>query len=276
MLRHLVTALLLCISGGAMADAATSYARGLEAARAGDWEAVERHMLEALRHQPDPSARARFSGLRGEPYVPHHYLGLAAFHRGDCRSARLQWAHADVAAIVERQAALKAEMTAALAECTRRFEALRPHPPQAEPQVASVPAVEPAAPRPAPSKANTPRPQATASEAGAQPRAAVRAGDGPDPALRAALQAYLDGRYAEVLELDAGRLPDARSRAHGFLLRAAARYTLAELGDDGAGDEPALAAEVRAALREDATLKVDERYFSPRFGRRFAELGRGG
>jgi hypothetical protein len=254
-LRSLLPGLLLVVSGAAWADAASSYSRGLEAARVRDWPAVQQHMEAAMRAQPEPSQRARLPGLRGEPYVPQYYLGLAAYHQDDCRGARLQWNRSDVMAVIDRFPDLKGSVDSALAECTQRIAALAP--------ARSVPV-----PDPEPTVMQAPPPKiAVAQPPPSRPLAAA-----PPAALQNALQAYLEGRYTDVLGLDAARLPDARSRAHGHLLRAAARDALGHLGDTRAGDERALREDVRAARAELPALSLDSVLFSPRFRSRFEQL----
>jgi hypothetical protein len=256
-LRGSLFLLLAVASGAAVADAAASYSRGLEAARAQDWAAVTRHMEDALREQPEPTLRPRLPGLRGEPYVPQYYLGLAAFHQGDCRGARLQWSRPDVNAVLERLPSLKGSVDNALAECTRRVAELSP---ATTPATATTPVTattEPSATPPPPAKTTPTR-------------------GGAPAALRGALDAYLAGRYGDVLDLDPAALPDPRARGHGYLLRAAARHALAQLGDPRGNDQSALSADVRAARREQPGISVDATLFSPRFRSRFAELADGG
>ena len=240
------------------ADAAGSYSRGLEAARVEDWPAVQRHMEAAIREVPEPAQRARLPGLRGEPYVPHYYLGLAAFNQGDCRGARLQWNRSDVMAVVDRLPTLKGSVDSALTECTRRIAQIAPARPGDSPtSVAATPTTTP-----------PPPPKTQTQPARTQP---ARIEGGVPQGLRTVLDAYLAGRYADVLRLDPATLPDARARAHGYLLRAAAREVLTRLDADGGG-ERALRDDIRAARRELPGLKVDSTLFSPRFRSRFEEL----
>lgn len=252
---------ILLLSGTALlhADTASHYSRGLEAARAEDWPALQRHMEAALREQPEATLRARFPGMRGEPYVPQYYLGLAAYRQDDCRSARRIWSRPEVMSVIDRLPGLKSSVEAALTDCTQRLAQLRPATatdPEPEPAVAQT-----AAPSSTETRAPPPRVAQATATAGAPPRA-----------LRAALDSFLDGRYGDVLDLDPSTLPDARARAHGFLLRAAARHHLGQLGDALGSDERALREDARAARRELPTLKVDATVFSPRFRSRFEEL----
>ncbi|HRQ65422.1 MAG TPA: hypothetical protein PKZ76_11290 [Xanthomonadaceae bacterium] len=257
-LRGYLFLVLVLASAAALADVATSYSRGLEAARVQDWAAVTVHMEEAIRGQAEPALRARLPGLRGEPYVPQYYLGLAAFHQGDCRGARIQWSRPDVSAVLDRLPSLKGSVDQALTECTRRVAELSPTttPASAATETVTTPAQPPKA---------QPTPTSVASPRGSAPAA-----------LRNALDAYLGGRYGDVLDFDPTALPDARARAHGHLLRAAARHALAQLGDPRGNDQGALRADVRAARREQPGISIDATLFSPRFRSRFAELADGG
>ncbi len=79
--------LLLLCSAPALADFKAAYRDGLKAAERKDWPKVEAQMRAALAEEPSPNARVRFYGMRYDPYIPHFYLGLAAYSRGDCRAA---------------------------------------------------------------------------------------------------------------------------------------------------------------------------------------------
>jgi hypothetical protein len=113
----------------------------------------------------------------------------------------------------------------------------------------SVAVAKPPASRPQP--APTTRPVATAVSAPA--------------ALRKAVQAWLGGRYAELMRAEVGS-GDARSRAQLHLFRAAAAFALAEQAGQAQGNDLDKARqEVRAARSAQSGLQPDEVMFSPRF-----------
>jgi hypothetical protein len=84
-------ALLLLLSAGwlsqAHADFKDAYKDGVRAADDKNWALVESKMREALSQEPNPQAKVRLYGMRFEPYLPHHYLALAANARGNCAAA---------------------------------------------------------------------------------------------------------------------------------------------------------------------------------------------
>jgi hypothetical protein len=73
----------------ALADYKDQYKDGVEAAKRGDWVAVERHMRSAIGERPQEGVR--LAALFFRNYLPHYYLGLARFEQGDCRSALESW-----------------------------------------------------------------------------------------------------------------------------------------------------------------------------------------
>ena len=79
-----------------------------------------------------------------------------------------------------------------------------------------------------------------------------------------AFESYLAGRYADAATIDPESLSGVRARFHAFLIRAASRYTQAQLD----GDEKLLAAarsDAVAARALDARTAPDAAAFSPRF-----------
>ena len=83
-MRALLIPFALLIGNSAWADFKSDYKEGLRAAEKKNWQEVETSMREALRQEPNSQARVRIYGMRFEPYLPHHYLALAASARNDC------------------------------------------------------------------------------------------------------------------------------------------------------------------------------------------------
>jgi hypothetical protein len=90
--------------------------------------------------------------------------------------------------------------------------------------------------------------------------------------LRRYLGLFLNADYQRVAEwANPNRLPEAKDRALGLLLRAAARYRLYVTG--GESDSRLLAqvdADLREAKRLDRNLKPSEKLYSPRLRQRFS------
>ncbi len=87
---HVMLALLLItllITPASYADFKDAYKDGVRAAESQNWTLVESKMREALRAEPTPQAKVRLYGMRFEPYIPHHFLALAAAAKNDCAAA---------------------------------------------------------------------------------------------------------------------------------------------------------------------------------------------
>ncbi len=281
---------LLLAAGAADASWIREYDRGLQAVRQEDWAEAERRFAAALREDGTPQERRRFQGTVFRPYVPHYYAGLAAYRRGDCQQAMQYWSHAPTASVLSQLEEEQAEYRRGVAACqTRLAQATQPKPassapapaqpssaapavavaqpstaPARPPASTSTPAVRPSstpAARPATPVAATPTPKPAA----ARPAAAARSAPA---ALRSAVDAYLSGRYPELLRIDAASAGDGRDRAQVHLFRAAAAFVLAEQAGKAEGSALDNARrEVRAARAAQAALQPDEVMFSPRFRR---------
>jgi hypothetical protein len=87
--------------------------------------------------------------------------------------------------------------------------------------------------------------------------------------LRPLVDAYLAGRYNDVLKLSTSIPPTPRLRWHMLTLRAAAAYNLSQLGQSRDASRIARQA-ADDARRSDPSLKPDSEFFSPRFLRFYA------
>lgn len=286
--------LLLLASGVVEASWIREYDRGLQAVKQEDWAEAERRFAAAIREDAVPQARRRFQGAVFRPYVPHFYAGLAAYRRGDCQAAMQYWSHAPTVEVLAGLQDERNERQSGVNACQSRLAQAQParpaEPAAATPAVArteppattpgrppatgttSPPAV-PAQPRPAQPDRTTATVQApprTAPEPAptTRPATSAPAAASAPQALRTAVDAWLAGRYADLLRMDAGAAGDARSRAQLHLFRAAAAHLLAEQAGqaDGSGLDNARS-EVRAARAAQASLQPDEVLFSPRFRR---------
>lgn len=285
--RWLLIAMLCCV-GTAEASWIREYDRGLQAVRQEDWAEAERRFAAALREDGTPQERRRFQGAIFRPYVPHYYAGLAAYRRGDCQTAMEYWSHAPTAAVLRQLQDEQAEFQRGVAACRTRLAQAAPTPAAPSSPTPSTPAASAPAPsasrapatasatpeRRAPEPATaTPARSAPAPVASAPPPAPSRSAPAPaarsaPAALRSAVDAYLAGRYPELLRIDAASAGDGRDRAQLHLFRAAAAFVLAEQAGQAEGSALDNARrEVRAARAAQSSLQPDEVMFSPRFRR---------
>lgn len=56
-----------------------------------DWNRSISLLRQALAEQPEDGERVRIYGTRYMNYLPHYYLGLAMFKKGDCAGALKEW-----------------------------------------------------------------------------------------------------------------------------------------------------------------------------------------
>jgi hypothetical protein len=92
----------------------------------------------------------------------------------------------------------------------------------------------------------------------------------PPAPLEEAFDNYLAGRYAKVVRLNPEAIPESRARFHAYLVRAAARFTLAQISNDNTELEGARS-DARAARALDGGATPDAALFSPRFRTFFLE-----
>ena len=292
----------LCVAMAAHADYKDNYALGLKAFNDGDFGKARELMQKALAEQPQPAARVRLYGQRFEAYLPQYYLGQAAFKLGDCATAVAQWNVAASRQVVAQFPELNSAQQSGFNACESRLAAKtddKPKPPPAaapEPAPAKVKVAEnPPAPKPeaiaqapppvAPSPADvasspTPAPAKRVDVAVAKPapppvvappvaKPAPAANVPPTP-LQEAFDNYLAGRYAKVVRLNPEAIADTRARFHAYLVRSAARFTLAQIGNDD-GELDGARADARAARALDNRTPPDGALFSPRFKTFFQE-----
>ena len=112
----LLAAMLAAVSGIASADFKRDYAKGLDAAKDGNWSELQTLMSSAVKEEGAPQARMKLYGMRFEPYVPKYYLGLAAYRTGNCAGAVSNWEDASTRSIVGGIPALKSVADAGLSD----------------------------------------------------------------------------------------------------------------------------------------------------------------
>ncbi len=271
-------------SGAGDATFLERYKAGLYAIEAEDWPRAAELMRQAIGERGEASRRLP-KYLYLKPYLPHFYLGLADFKRGDCRAALRSWSISEAQGVVRKRPQYE-QIELARELCRSRKRA--PAPTRTVP---SAPASE-AAPRSGPRPVETAVPPAAARPAPAHKPGPAPAGQPPAPpadhdfvprrlearrletpaeppaaGLLATAAALFDGSYQQVVDqLSAEPPADAYSRAHAELLLAAAELALYLKSGERVVDRLESARrhvlEVRAALPD---LEPPERFFSPRF-----------
>jgi hypothetical protein len=284
----------LCAATLAYADYKDNYALGLKAYNDGDYAKARELMQQAFAEHAEPAARVRLYGQRWEAYVPQYYLGMVAFKQGDCATALAQWNAPANRQVVAQVAEINNAQQRDAASCEQKVVAKaedkpKPQPAPPEPAPAKSPVAESPQPKPAPPQPVAPKPADTAPEpvapakrvdvAVAKPTPPVvtppvakppPASNAPPAPLEEAFDNYLAGRYAKVVRLNPDSLTDSRARFHAYMVRAAARFTLAQISNDNAELDGARA-DARAARALDGRTTPDAALFSPRFRTFFLE-----
>ena len=283
---HAVALALLAAAGTAHADYKDSYSHGLQLYKDGKYAEARQLMQQALDEHAEPAVKIRLYGQVFEPYLPQHYVGMAAFKLGDCSTALAQWGSPanrqiaaqlpDISGEEQRNAATCGQKNVAKVE---EKPAKPPEPVTPKATVAENPppktvVVENTPPKPVapPVKPPPPPVEKPPVEKPAVEKPAVIAKNTPPEPLVQAFDNYLAGRYAEVARMNPDSYADTRSRFHAYLVRAASKYTLSRISADaellkGAQADAAAARALDARTTPDATL------FSPGF-RTFYQEGR--
>ena len=282
-LRKLLALGALFVALPASADYRDSYSRGLEAAKDGNWADVRRYMSDALAEHAEPAVRIRLYGQRWESYVPQYYLGLAAFKQGDCKTALERWRNgAESAVFPGVDEKLRTAKQADTASCDQRLAQTKTDngkPDTGKPDVVKVEPVKPDVTKPDvvktdpiktdPIKVKT-DPVVKTDPIKTRPDVLPVGQRVPQPLIDA-VKAWLAGRYDEVSRINPDAYAEPRARVQALVLRAAARYTLAEL--DGNRDAlEAVRTDLRALRQIDARFQPDATLFSPRFRSFYADL----
>ncbi len=268
------------ISGPLLADWKRDYQRAERAARDGQWAEAEQLFRSAARDEPTPDARKRFEGVVFRDYAPHFWAGISAWRQGACDRAMDYWQDsANSPAVLANIKDFKAQQDRGIADCQRQLAATKPPAPTPTPTPTSPPvATTTPTPKPAPPATTTTSPPASTTRPPAQtttppvtqqtppPRPTPSPGSNrpaPPRELVSAVEAWIAGRYNDLLAINPASISDGRARAHVHMLRAAARHAEADLGN--ASSLQAAQDEVRSARRALASLTPDATLFSPRF-----------
>ncbi len=117
----------LVAPGTARADYKEAYKRGMEQVERGNWPAVAQRMRESLAEQGQEGEPIKLYGMRFETYLPHYYLGLAAFQTGDCATAIDAWRASEGQGAVKKTAQYKT-LLANRKTCEARLAQTTPKP----------------------------------------------------------------------------------------------------------------------------------------------------
>ncbi len=257
----LATGAALLAPAAARANFSEDYIAGLAALDHGEYMRAVQFLKKALEAQSEPVSRVMIEG-NPQPYLPHHFLGMAQFKLGDCAAAQVEWNDPINLRMLGRLRQLRAQEEQLSEQCKPAATAItEKSTKQQNTQSVETPATTPAAapaPTVPPSK-SAPKPT---------PPASSPAAEGPPPALLRAYDDFVSGRYASVAKLDADALAGTHAHFQAYLLRSAARFALARSGDKGQLD--AARRDARAAQALDKSVP-DERVFSPAFRAFYAQ-----
>jgi len=259
---------MLAVASRAHAEYRYDYSHALAAYQDGDYAKAGELFRKALQQNPEPAVRIRLYGQVWKPYLPQYYLGLIAFRQGDCKTALAQWEADQNQAVVAKVPKIADVQQRNAAECHRRLLATsKPPAPaagQAKPAQPKVVA-ENIRQKSVSSPPQNARVPATSHERSKPVASHVdKVSKAPPASLLRAFDDYLAGRYARVESIDPATYSDGHARFQAYLVRAAARFTLARLsGNDE--DLGAARQDVRAARALDDHASPDAIMFSPTF-----------
>jgi hypothetical protein len=216
----IVLAAALLVAMPAWADFASDYVAGLAALDHGDYAQAEQYLKKALDAQSNPVGSVNIGGNE-QPYLPHHFLGMVAFRRGDCTTAGAEWGSAMNRRMLARFNQLRLQEQQLLGKCQPRAAGNDEKPATGQVPSSSNPESQaaPGNPVAAAPTGDTVKPTATAHAA-------------PPASLVRTFDDYVAGRYSQAARIDPAVLTDPRARFHAYLLRSAARFALVRLGAD--------------------------------------------
>jgi hypothetical protein len=263
-------AVALLASAAAHAEFRDDYALGLRAIDEGKYADARMYLERALAAQGEPVSKIILNGNIEQPYLPYHFLGMAAYKQGDCAGAKQAWENPMNRRMLGRLFQLEREERRLASGCKPKAQVAAKEPePAPPPSPAPEPAPEPVAPPTEPAPPAKPPPReapkpATVEKTPATPPEKPESERAPPSRLVRALDSFLAGKYVDAARIDPAALSGNRARFQGYLVRAAARFTEAEIS----GDKELLAgarADAAAAHAIDATTQPDEIVFSPKF-----------
>ena len=175
-------------------------------------------MQGALAGNAEPAERLRLYGQRFEVYAPQHYAGMAALRLGDCTAALRYWSQGGNESFVRGIPDLADEEQQGRAECrTRLVRQGEPTAPTTEPIAQGDAGEQTADADPTPRHRHRDRSSSRHRRRGRAEPPPSRPPVVERPATNSVsrrscvrlLDAYLDGRYSDVLKLSSQRSADA-------------------------------------------------------------------
>ncbi len=270
----LVSALALAASA---ADHRQVYLDGLRALRRGAPAEAARLLEVAVAARSQEAARSRLVGAIPEPYLPHHYLGLARHRLGDCPGALAALARSREQGVVAVFPERLAEAAAVIRGCEDRQPPVASAPPPEPKAVGTSAAPEPVEAAPARTVGPVLQEEEPPAPAAAEPLLQPQPGPATPPAtelsplpppLLAAMAAYFDGEYGLCLAKlgEAGPPADRRQRFLRALFGAACRHGLYLVsGEEDAELLERAIDDLASARRERPAFAPHPDFFSPRF-----------
>ena len=247
----LVFCAVLLAPASARADFADDYVAGLAALDHGDYAQAVQSLKKALAAQSNPVSHVTIDG-NPQPYLPHHFLGMAQLKLGDCAAAGTEWNDPMNLRMIGRLRQLRTQEEQLLGQCA----------PSAAGAAAKSTTLQSTQTVDVPPAANARPSTQSPATATPPPKPGTAAAAGTPPALLRAFDDLMAGGYVNVAKLDADALTGTRARFQGYLLRCAARFALARAGDKSQLDAARRDARAAQALDKSAP---DERVFSPAF-----------
>jgi hypothetical protein len=273
-------------ASAAQAEFQDDYALGLQAIDEARYQDARKYLERALAAQSEPVDKVILNGNIEQPYLPYHFLGIIAYKLGECDAAKAQWGNPTNRRMTGRLNQIRQQEQRLADSCQPKVAAAKENStstqtsaaPEQQAVVPPSPVPAEKAPKPAMGKERTTAKRPDSEKPGAEKTTPVEKPIDiaaqperlPPPRLVRAIDNYLAGRYAEAARIEPESFPAARTRFHAYLVRAAARYTQAQLN----GDKDLLAAaraDADAAHKLAPALKLDEALFSPKFRAFYAQ-----
>lgn len=251
-----IAVLVLAVPALARANYVDDYVTGLASLDHGDYARAVQYLQKALEAQPNPVSQIRIDG-NPQPYLPHHFLGMAHFKLGDCAAAGREWGSAMNLRMIGRLRPVRNQEEELLAQC-KPGAVTAQQAPTAPPQPTQSPSTQSESAAPS-SPATTPT----------QKPANTPANAGPPATLLRAYDDFVNGRYSSAVRVDPESVDGDGARFQAYLLRSAARFALSRLGDKNQLE--AARRDARAAWALEKTTP-DEDVFSPAFRAFYAQV----
>ena len=136
---------LLAPAAAVRAEFRDDYALGLRAIDEGKYQDARMYLERALSAQGEPVSKIILNGNIEQPYLPYHFLGMAAYRQGDCAGAKQAWENPMNRRMLGRLYQLERDERRLAAGCKPKAQVAAREPEPAPPPPAAAPE-PPAAP----------------------------------------------------------------------------------------------------------------------------------